>query len=212
MVDFLTENNQKKGNFQHYYSKNPTSPFKKKIVELYLDSWMKLTFVTSSGVFSYSRIDRASKLLIENCEIDPEGSLLDLGCGYGLIGIAIKKKFPDIDLYMSDINERACTLSKINARDNNIEAVIRNGNLYEPWNDKKFSSILTNPPFAAGRDVWEKAIRESPEHLNKEGRLNVVAYHNKGGSRIEKIMESIFTNVRTLVKSGGIRVYVSVKL
>ncbi len=207
----MKDNNKNKGTFQHYYSKNPASPFKKKTVELYLDSGMKLTFVTSSGVFSFSRVDRASRLLIENCELNPKGSLLDMGCGYGLVGITLKRKYPDIDLYMSDINERACTLSKINARDNNIEVDIRNGNLFEPWNDKKFDSLLINPPFAAGKDVWQKMITESPLHLNKEGRLNIVAYHNKGGARIEKLMETVFSNVRTLVKSGGIRVYVSVK-
>lgn len=177
-----------------------------------LNDGTKLIFVTASGVFSFSRIDRASQLLIENCELNPKGSLLDMGCGCGLVGITLKRKYPDIELYMSDINERACTLSKINARDNNIEADIRNGNLFEPWNDKKFDSIVLNPPFAAGKNIWEKMITEAPLHLKKEGRLNVVAYHNKGGSRIERLMCEIFTNVRTLVKSGGIRVYVSVNL
>jgi 16S rRNA G1207 methylase RsmC len=208
----LTEYTQNKYKFQHYYSKKPSSPFKKKTVEINLSNGIKLFFVTAAGVFSISRVDRASQLLIEHCEINTRGSLLDLGCGYGLVGISLKKKHPDIDLYMSDINERAFTLSKINARDNNIEAVIREGNIYEPWNENKFDSIVLNPPFAAGKNVWKKMITEAPSHLKKEGRLNVVAYHNKGGSRIEKIMETVFTNVRTLVRSGGIRVYVSVKL
>ncbi|MEA2065963.1 MAG: methyltransferase [Thermotogota bacterium] len=208
----MIENNQNKDKFQHYYSKKPTSPFKKKTVALNLSNGIKFFFVTASGVFSFSRVDRASQLLIEHCEINTHGSLLDLGCGYGLVGISLKKKHSDIELYMSDINERAFTLSKINARDNNIEAVIRVGNIYEPWNENRFDSIVLNPPFAAGKDVWKKMITEAPSHLKKEGRFNVVAYHNKGGSRIEKIMKTVFSNVRTLVKSGGIRVYVSVKL
>ncbi|TYB90869.1 MAG: class I SAM-dependent methyltransferase [Kosmotoga sp.] len=208
----MTKNKKNKDNFQHYYSRNPSSPFKKKNVKISLNNGTKLNFVTASGVFSFSRIDRASHLLIEHCEINTQGSLLDMGCGYGLIGISLKRIYPDIELFMSDINERACTLSKINARDNNIEAVIRTGNIFEPWVDRMFDSIVLNPPFAAGKKIWEKMIIKAPSHLKKEGRLNVVAYHNKGGSRIERIMRTTFTNVRTLVKSGGIRDYVSVKL
>ncbi|KUK78168.1 MAG: 16S RNA methylase RsmC, partial [Mesotoga prima] len=86
------------------------------------------------------------------------------------------------------------------------------GDLYDPWEGFRFDSILSNPPMAAGKAVWEKLICEAPKFLTENGRLQIVAYHNKGGSRLEGIMKTTFGNVITTTKSGGIRVYVSRKL
>jgi len=198
--------------FEHYYTSKPTSPFKVKEVVLSLKNGRMYKFKTPSGVFSFGQIDKASKLLIEHAIIGETDRLLDLGCGYGVIGITLKKENPDISLCMSDVNERALEFAKINAKNNNIVADIRLGNLYEPWKDEIFDNIVCNPPIAAGKKVWEKIIVEAPDHLSAKGKLQLVAYHNKGGERLKKIMKSVFGNVRETVESGGIRVYVSIKL
>jgi 16S rRNA G1207 methylase RsmC len=88
---------------------------------------------------------------------------------------------------------------------------VRKGDLYEPWKDMEFDVILSNPPMAAGKSVWEKIVLEAPTYLALGGSLQVVAFHNKGGSRIEGIMRQVFGNCTALVKSGGIRVYLSRK-
>ena len=199
-----------KDNFEHYYTPEPTSPYTIKEAVLSLRNGNSYRFKTPSGVFSFGSIDKASKLLIENAVLKGNERILDLGCGYGCIGITLKKEFPDITLFMSEVNSRAYTFSKINARDNNIEATIELGSVFEPWESTFFDTIVCNPPMAAGKLVWERMLRESQNHLNHNGSLQIVAFHNKGGRRIEGIMKEIFGNANPVVKSGGIRVYVSI--
>ncbi|WP_126993475.1 class I SAM-dependent methyltransferase [Thermosipho globiformans] len=197
--------------FEHYYTEKPTSILKVKIVELKLKNGHVYRFKSPSGVYSFGKIDRATKILIENSRIN-YGDVLDIGCGYGVIGITLKKENPDINLYMSDINERAVEFAKINSKDNNIEADIRHGYLYEPWDNVNFNHIISNPPIVAGKQVWMKLIEGAFEKLRGGGTLELVAYHNKGGKRIKEYMRSIFGNVEELCKEGGIRVYSSKKL
>lgn len=168
------------------------------------------TFKTPSGVFAFKKIDKATRILIENCVIDGK-DVLDIGCGYGVIGVTLKLENPDINIYMSDINKRAVEFSKINAKDNNIVAEIRQGNLYECWKSYKFDIIISNPPIVAGKKVWKRLIEGAFKHLRPHGSLQLVAYHNKGGKSIAKYMEDVFGNVDHLVKEGGIRVYISRK-
>ncbi|AKI96759.1 class I SAM-dependent methyltransferase [Kosmotoga pacifica] len=201
----------KENHFEHYYTRKPTSRIEVKEVKLRLKNGNSYRFLSPNGVFSYGKIDKASLLLIENAIIGEKDRVLDLGCGYGVIGITIKKENPDITLFMSDINERAVKYAKMNARDNNILAEIRQGNLYDPWSENEFDTILCNPPMAAGKKIWQSIIHKAPLFLATGGKLEIVAFHNKGGARLEKMMKEVFGNVRTMIKSGGIRVYVSIK-
>ncbi|PIJ62545.1 class I SAM-dependent methyltransferase [Mesotoga sp. H07.pep.5.3] len=201
-----------KEDFQHYYTDQTEPPKSIRPVYLRLRNGHSYTFRSPEGVFAFGKADRASLLLIENCILEGQESILDLGCGYGVVGITLKLEQPDLNLHMSDVNTRALTFSKINARDHNILADIRKGDLFSPWEGTSFDSILSNPPIAAGKAVWQRMIREAPEFLNEGGSLQIVAYHNKGGSRLEGIMRETFGNVITTTKSGGVRVYVSRKL
>ena len=201
-----------RGDFRHYYTDQTEAPERVKTATFRLKNGHSYSFKSPDGVFAFGKADRASLMLIENCVLDGQENLLDLGCGYGPIGITLKLENPDLKLFMSDTNTRAVTFSKINARDFNLLADIRKGDLYDPWEGFRFDSILSNPPMAAGKAVWEKLICEAPKFLTENGRLQIVAYHNKGGSRLEGIMKTTFGNVITTTKSGGIRVYVSRKL
>ncbi|HEW91813.1 MAG TPA: class I SAM-dependent methyltransferase [Thermotogaceae bacterium] len=195
---------------EHYFIEEPKTPLKIVQAKLRLKNGHIYLFKTPSGVFSFKRIDKATKLLIENCLIHGK-DILDIGCGYGVIGITLKLENPDINIYMSDINKRAAEFAKINAKDNNIVAEIRQGDLYECWKGYKFDMIISNPPIVAGKKVWQKLIDGAYEHLKSGGSLQLVAYHNKGGKSIAKYMETVFKNVDYLVKEGGIRVYISKK-
>ncbi len=194
--------------FEHYYSKNPTSKTVERTFEFNIKN-SKLQFKSVSGVFSFGGPDRASVVLVRNFLEDVSGDLLDLGCGYGFIGISLKFKNPDINLFMSDINERAVEYAKMNAKNNNVLAVVKAGNGFEPWNGTIFDFIVFNPPIAAGKKVWVKMIEESKAHLKTNGSILCVGFHNAGGSAIEREMKRIFDKVSTLVKDGGIRVYIS---
>ncbi|MDN5337191.1 MAG: rRNA (guanine1207-N2)-methyltransferase [Thermotogaceae bacterium] len=193
---------------EHYFIEKPKSPLKVANVELILKNGHKYVFKTPSGVFSFKRIDKATKILIENCIIHGK-DVLDIGCGYGVIGITLKLENPDINIYMSDINKRAVEFAKINAKNNNIVAEIRQSDLYNCWKEYKFDVIISNPPIVAGKRIWQKLIEGAYEHLKPGGSLQLVAYHNKGGKSISKYMEDVFGNVDYLAKEGGIRVYIS---
>jgi len=196
--------------FEHYYTVEPTSKLKVRNAKLVLKNGHEYIFKTPSGVYSYGKIDKATQVLLENLKVHGK-KVLDLGCGYGVVGIVLKKEYPDLEVYMSDINKRAVEFAKINAKNHNVEVDIRWGNLYEPWEGMKFDMIVSNPPVVAGKKVWMEIVRKAPEFLEEGGSLQVVAYHNKGGRRIRDFMEEIFGNVEELCKTGGIRVYRSVK-
>ncbi len=200
-----------KNNFEHYYSEEPQSVLKVKDVELKLKNGHVYKFKSPSGVYSFGKIDKATEILINHCE-NISGKVLDIGCGYGVIGITLKKENPSIELFMSDVNKRAVEFAKINAKDNNIQADIRQGNLYEPWEGYLFDHIISNPPIVAGKEVWMKLIEGAFQHLKDGGTLQLVAYHNKGGERIKNYMKEIFGNAEDVWKEGGIRIYISKKI
>ncbi len=196
--------------FEHYYTPNPKSELKKIETKLILRNGHEYLFITPSGVFSFGHVDRASRTLIENAKIHGK-SLLDIGCGYGVVGITLAKENPALTLSMSDINSRAVEFAKINAKNQNIQPSIAIGFLYNPWSEQRFDMILCNPPMAAGKAIWKELISKAPEHLNPGGSIQIVAFHNKGGERLMNHMRFVMGNVQTLVKSGGVRVYFSCK-
>jgi len=195
---------------EHYYSENPTS----RVVEKQFSYSIKgktLNFKSVSGVFAFSNsIDKASELLIK--AFSPSGStVLDVGCGYGAIGLFIKALFPDQKVTLCDINSRAIEYSGINARENHLEVELVKSNLFESLSHTLYDDIVTNPPVAAGKKLNTELIRQSYEFLRAGGSLWMVAFHNKGGSTLKKIMEARYGNAQDVVKSGGIRVYRSIK-
>lgn len=194
---------------EHYYSEKPTSEIKEKVFkETYKNK--TLEFVSVSGVFAFeNHIDKASRILIETFK--PTGhKVLDMGCGYGAIGLFIKALYPQLIVTLTDINERAVLYAQKNAERNNLWVQIIKGDLYEGVGNSRFDDIVTNPPIAAGKKVVTRIISEAREHLEYNGAFWLVAYHNKGGSTYKKIMEEIFGNVEDVVKQGGIRVYRSI--
>jgi 16S rRNA G1207 methylase RsmC len=193
---------------EHYYSEEPESFLKAREIDVFFDGFF-YKFKTPSGVFSYGKPDKASMELIKYSLISENEKVLDLGCGYGLIGVLIKKINPGIKLYMSDINKRALKFAKENSLKNNIVSEIKSGNLFDPWKGYKFDNILCNPPFAAGKKIWAEIVEESPKYLSGNGKIHFVAYHNKGGETLSKLMKETFGNLVTLSKNGGIRVYLS---
>lgn len=195
---------------QHYFTENPDSEIKEKsFTENIYGS--QLNFTSVSGVFSFeSKIDRASINLIKN--FTPSGStLLDIGCGYGAIGLYIKALFPSQSVTMIDVNNRALEYARNNANTNKLVVEVLNSNLYAALSGRLFDDIVSNPPFAAGKELNMRLITEAYQYLSENGSLWLVAFHNKGGSTLKDKMKSVFGNVTDIDKSGGIRVYKAVK-
>ncbi len=192
---------------EHYFSEKPSSEEKRGLIRCIL-AGIEFEFETSSGVFSGKRLDRGTRLLIESLEIPPSGRILDLGCGYGPIGIFIAKKNPTLEIWMTDINSRAIDLAKLNAIRNGVKnASIVQGNLYEPVEGRLFKLIVSNPPISAGiKKVVEPMIRMAPKHLERGGALQLVVQSNKGGKTVARLMENTFGNVEVIARSSGFRV------
>jgi 16S rRNA G1207 methylase RsmC len=193
----------------HYYSENQTSELKLNKIEVrLLDHPIEL--YSGSGVFSIKKVDKGTELLINKAIIKDKWEILDIGCGYGVVGIAIAKAHPSTKITMTDINKRAIKLTKMNIKLNSIEnTTVFDSNLYAKLKDKKFNTILTNPPQNAGKEVCFSIIEKAKSHLKKGGLLQLVARHNKGGKSLNNKMEEVFGNVKDIGKASGYRVYVS---
>lgn len=197
---------------EHYYSEKQTSKFKLDKLEISVFG-NDFTVYVSGGVFSKRKLDKGTKLLIENAIIKENWNLLDLGCGYGVVGISLKIEYPLVNVVMSDVNERAVGLAKKNVALNKLDVAVFHSDVFsnESLVKGKYDSILLNPPQTAGRKVCFQMIEESKEYLVVGGLLQLVARHNKGGKVLSEKMKEVFGNVRDAVKKGGFRVYVSEK-
>jgi 16S rRNA (guanine1207-N2)-methyltransferase len=189
---------------EHYYSRTQ----KVESNPLYWDITLKnnhFRFKTDNGVFSKREVDFGSRLLIDSFEMPTtEGFVLDVGCGYGPIGLSIAKNYHDRIVHMVDVNERAIALAKENAVLNGTENV----DIYESdrlLNAKgnNFAAIVTNPPIRAGKETVHDIFEQSFEHLVCDGELWVVIQKKQGAlSAIEKLKE-LFIYVETIDKSKG---------
>jgi 16S rRNA (guanine1207-N2)-methyltransferase len=191
----------------HYYDEKQTTPLRKYPVSIRL---LGHDFVLSggSGVFSAKELDKGTSILIENCIIKEGWDVLDLGCGYGSIGITLAKAYKLGHLVMVDVNQRAVKLAMQNAESLGVAASAVRSDGFEsvPW---LFDTILLNPPQSAGKDVCFRLIEGALTHLKHDGLLQVVARHNKGGRSLSEKMGSVFGNVKDIAKQSGYRVYVS---
>ncbi len=192
----------------HYFSRKPKSRPRPRETSLIING-RKVVFKTSSGVFSPKKVDRATLVLIENMRLGER--ILDLGAGYGPIGVAAAIAKPDCSVTMAEINQRAAELARQNLEANGIKnARVIESDFFEKVSGK-FDTILMNPPIAIGLKRIFRLIEECREHLTDGGSLQIVARHNKGGARLAARMEEVFGNMETLAKSGGFRVYMSVR-
>jgi len=167
------------------------------------------SFVTDNGVFSKKGIDYGSKALIKameetfNNESMNGKRILDVGCGYGPIGIVLGTLYTKLRIDMVDINDRAIELAKINIKLNSISDVsIFKSNLYENVTDK-YSIIISNPPIRAGKHIVHAIIENAQEQLNDLGELWIVIQKKQGApSAKEKIMK-IFGNAEVVKRDKG---------
>ncbi len=163
----------------------------------------KFTFHSDRGVFSKNKIDEGSKALLDYVAKNPlSGSLLDVGCGYGLLGIVCKKLNPELTVTMIDVNLRALALSQANARLNQVEVVAIESDGYQKITDK-FDLILSNPPIRAGKAVVMRILVEAKEHLNAGGELIVVIRKNHGALSALGQMQTTFDNGEIVKRHKG---------
>lgn len=195
-----------------YYSKHPD-------VESQPITWNftllgnNLVFTSDNGVFSKHTVDYGSRVLVNNVDYDiiPEGKLLDMGTGYGPIGISIAKAFPARKIDMVDVNELALQLAKQNAAENRVENVnIFESDIYGAINDD-YAAIITNPPVRAGKKVVDSMISGAVDHLVDGGTLTVVLQKKQGAPSAKKLMTKLFGNCTILKRDKGYYILQSIK-
>ena len=154
----------------------------------------ELTFSTTYGLFSYKKIDDGTKLLIDSIEYKDGNNILDLGCGYGPIGIALAKDNPKGKVYLVDRDFIAVEYALKNCKLNsvtNCEVLLSNG--FSHLKNVKFDVIVSNLPSHFSNDMLEWMLQDAKNHLKNNGKLYVVTV-SKLGKFIKREFENIFGN------------------
>jgi len=196
---------------EHYYTEHPVSLRQPVIYEDTLRG-LTLKFWTDHGVFSRGHTDPGTEEIIKGMDLTGASRILDLGCGYGIIGIYAAILAPSAHVVMTDPNERAVELSRQNIETNRVtNAEVRQGSGFEPVADETFDVILTNPPIRAGNAVVFSLIADAATHLNPDGRFYLVARTKQGARTFAAEMARHLEDVKQVEQGSGYRVYCGVK-
>ena len=191
-----------------YFAENPDA--KHDIHELKVELLgQQMTFLTDAGVFSKKMIDYGSRVLLSALEFSKKETLLDVGCGYGTLGLTLAKA-QGLEVTLVDINQRALDLARKNADANQVSADIFQSNVYEQVTGQ-FHHIISNPPIRAGKQVVHEVISGSYDHLLADGDLTIVIQKKQGAPSAKTKMEEVFGNCETLKKDKGYYILRSVK-
>ena len=162
-----------------------------------------LYFDTDNGVFSKGGIDFGSNVLLQNIvSLNNKKTLLDVGCGYGTIGITLAKKYSNLEVEMVDVNLRALHLTERNAKENGVDNInVFESNTYQNISSK-YSSIVTNPPIRAGKKVVYDIVMNAKDYLEENGKLFLVIRKEQGAKSLIVDLETVYT-VKVLEKKKG---------
>lgn len=187
----------------HYFTDNQNLRTKEK--DIYFKIYEnKFHFITDNGVFSKSGLDFGSRLLIETIYNIENHNILDLGCGYGPIGLTYKYFNPNALVTLIDVNKRAIELSKRNANLNKLDVDILISNGYSSLNkNMRFDLIISNPPVRVGKKLLYKLLEEARDFLNMNGKLIYVIHKNLGAKSSLIFCENIYRKVTVINKKSG---------
>ena len=195
----------------HYFKSNENLEHKKAETE-YGFGPVRFSFITDAGVFSKGGVDFATDILLRRLP-ELSGEVLDLGCGFGCIGIVVAKLYGgNVSVTMSDINARAVELAAKNAELNGVRAKVvqSDGFGHIPGS---FDAVITNPPIHAGKEVIYKLYAEAREHLKLGGRFFAVIQKKHGALSHRQKLEEIFgaANTAVLYSKKGVLIFEIIK-
>ena len=186
----------------HYYTSAPTSAHKTAWVDMTYRGHA-LRFETDSGVFSRTELDRGTEVLLDSLPENVHGAVLDMGCGWGVIGVAVGKTWPQTQITMADINQRACELSRKNAQANGVQAEVWESDGYEKVLGHTYDLILQNPPIRAGKAVIYQMFAHAAQCLKEQGELWLVIRKQQGAPSAITYLKTLFESVETVEKKSG---------
>lgn len=171
----------------------------------------KYLFLSKDGVFSKKRVDFGTNVLINSLPNLDGKTILDVGCGIGIISIMLAGAYKDCFVTGIDVNDRALSLAKENALKNKVNNVtFLNSNLYDNITDS-FDVIISNPPIRAGKKIVHGVVEKGYDHLNEGGKIYLVIQIKQGGLTLKKRMEEVFGNAYTIEKKNGYLILMSEK-
>lgn len=199
-----------------YFENNPN--LKSIIKEIQYTYYGKvINYRVDLGVFSKDRVDFGSNVLLQTLPKFSDEKILDMGCGYGTIGLAIAKAFPKTDVLMCDVNLRAIELTQTNILLNKINnAKVIESNTYEhvkglTIQEGKFDYIISNPPIRAGKKVVHDICLNAINYLNDGGKAIFVIRKKQGADSLKKAMTEIYSTVEVLNKANGYLILQGIK-
>lgn len=159
------------------------------------------TFKTDNGVFSKKGLDFGTRTLLEAIPLDRiKGKVLDIGCGYGAIGIFVASNTEAV-VDMTDINSRSLDLARQNVILNHVQANVQYSNIYKDITDK-YDYIITNPPIRVGKKVLYEILFKAKEHLKDNGEIWLVINKDQGAKSLLKDMSETY-EVELITKNKG---------
>ncbi len=189
----------------HYFTDNSALPSNRKDHE-FTFSGHHYTFRTDDGVFSKTGVDYGSQVLLKALRKEElYGSVLDLGCGYGVIGIVLKTLVPDCAVTCSDVNPRAAELAGINGRLNSADIRVLVSDRFEQI-PGHFDAVVTNPPIRAGKKTVYAIFEEAYDHLNDGGLFFAVIRKQQGAESAAVKLTEVFGGCETVSKDKGYRI------
>ncbi len=190
---------------EHYFSADPSVPFQRE--RFTAELWgSTLTLDTGSGVFSRGHLDHATAVLFRELEPPVQGQFLDLGCGYGVIGLAIAAAVPLASVIGVDVNERALLLANDNARAAGLEPRFVACTPDQVPGDQAFDEIWSNPPIRIGKEALRELLLTWLPRLSPTGRMVMVMGKNLGGDSMQRWLTGQGWPTRRLASSKGFRV------
>ena len=165
--------------------------------------------MTASSVFSKRRVDPGTRLLIESMVLPKTGCVLDIGCGYGAVGIVAAALIRSFSVVMSDVNVRAVRLAKKNVELNKIaNAEVRYGYLYEPVEGLVFNCVLSNPPVSAGMETVRAIVKEAAKVMADKATFQMVIRSKIGAKTLPCLFVEVFGNCKVIARESGFRVLI----
>lgn len=186
----------------HYYTDNKDLISERREFVYYFDNEV-FRFTTDHGVFSKDNVDYGTYILLKaiyRCDLGD--SLLDLGSGYGPVGIILKRFHPGLSVDMVDVNSRAIELAELNCINNGTDITVH---LCEDILElkKTFDTVMLNPPIRAGKKVIYGLYERSARVLNEHGHLYVVIRKSQGAMSTISELKKLFGQVKVIDKESG---------